>query len=128
MSPDDDFSIITTVLKKCIHFYVVTTVTRRHPSSGTFGQVPIYASSLLTIQGPWMTFGSAHPCHTSHKDRLNRAPTQGTKDREPCSCAPTAQHVSMSNWIGYSTLSKRDINPFVCLQESQGRQTIACAP
>ena len=31
------------------------------------GQVPMYILSLLTRQGPWMTFGSAPTCRTSHK-------------------------------------------------------------
>jgi hypothetical protein len=37
---------------------------------------PIHASSLLARQGPWITFGNAITCHTSHKQIwLNRAPT-----------------------------------------------------
>jgi hypothetical protein len=41
---------------------------------------PMHASSLLARQWPWMTFGSAITCRTSHKQiRLNRSPTHHRK-------------------------------------------------
>ena len=102
VSPDDDFNIITTV-------------SRRHPSHGNY-KVPMYASSLITRQGPgWPLVVQLHVALATKEIRLNRAPTQWTRACELCSCAPTAYHVSMSNWMGCTTLSIRDINPFVCL-------------
>jgi hypothetical protein len=95
-------------------FITITTVTRRYPSHG-YNKFPCMHHPCLQDKDPgWPLVVQLHVAQATQEIRLTRAPTQWTKAHELCSCAPTAWHVSMSNWIGPTAKSIRDMNPFVC--------------
>ena len=87
-----------------------------------FWQVPTYASSLLTRQGPWMTFCSATTCCTHHKRNMTQQSTH-TMNKGPwtlflCTHSITCEYVQL-DWL-HNTFYKR--HKSLCLLTSNSRK------